>query len=117
IRHGETADNARHIIQGHIDTPLNETGIKQSQATKDLLRDVKIDVCFTSDLQRAKKTAEIILEDYHPDTPLIVDKRIKEKYLGLMEGQKYYSNRSPEVLASIEPLETFTNRLLHFWDD
>lgn len=53
-------------------------GIRQSQATKDHLKDVQIDLCFTSDLQRAKKTAEIILED-HPDTPLIVDKRIKEK--------------------------------------
>lgn len=66
-------------LQGHIDTPLNDNGIKQSKATKELLKDVKIDICFTSDLQRAKKTAEIILEDHHTETPLIVDKRIKEK--------------------------------------
>lgn len=69
--------NARR--QGHIDTPLNGNGIKQSQATKELLKDVQIDLCFTSDLQRARRTAEIILEDYHNDTRLVVDKRIKEK--------------------------------------
>ena len=34
-----------------------------------------------------------------------------------MEGQTYYCNRTPEVMASIEPLEVFTNRLLHFWDE
>lgn len=34
-----------------------------------------------------------------------------------MEGQVYYQTRSPEVLASIEPLQTFTDRLLDFWDD
>lgn len=107
VRHGETADNARHVIQvrraaplrlgppkangigvllavcscyqGHIDTPLNDNGIKQSKATKEALKDVKIDLCFTSDLQRARKTAEVILEDYHNGTPLVVDKRIKEK--------------------------------------
>lgn len=33
-----------------------------------------------------------------------------------MEGQVYYQTRSPEVLASIEPLQVFTDRLLDFWD-
>jgi len=48
-------------------------------------------MCFTSDLQRAKRTAEIILEDHHSETPLVVDKRIKEKvrsytaYFGIAE--------------------------------
>jgi broad specificity phosphatase PhoE len=54
-------------------------GIRQSMATRELLKDTKIDICFTSDLQRAHKTAELILEKYHQDTPLVVDKRIKEK--------------------------------------
>lgn len=34
-----------------------------------------------------------------------------------MEGQVYYQARSPEILASIEPLQVFTDRLLSFWDD
>lgn len=36
-----------------------------------------------------------------------------------MEGQLYhaYEARTPKVLASIEPLQTFTDRLLDFWDD
>lgn len=34
-----------------------------------------------------------------------------------MEGQDYYQPRTPEVLASMETLQDFTDRLLHFWDD
>jgi len=34
-----------------------------------------------------------------------------------MEGKVYYQTRTPEVLASIEPLQVFTDRLLDFWDD
>lgn len=36
-------------------------------------------MCYTSDLVRASKTAEVILKDYHTDTPVVVDGRIKEQ--------------------------------------
>ena len=72
-------------------------------------------MCYTSDLSRAKRTAEIIMEA-HADSPLIVDARIKEKALGLLEGTVYYKPHPPEVMETIEPLETFTKRLLDFFD-
>lgn len=101
--------------QGHIDTALNDAGVAQAERTRDSLADTHIDVCYTSDLSRAKRTAEIIMEA-HEGSPLIVDARIKEKALGLLEGTIYYKPQPPEVMETIEPLDTFTNRLLDFFD-
>jgi broad specificity phosphatase PhoE len=63
IRHGETAWNHAQRIQGSTDIPLNDTGRAQAAATAEALRD-EIDPAMTrlvsSDLSRARETAEII---------------------------------------------------------
>lgn len=63
IRHGETAWNHAQRIQGSTDIPLNDTGRAQAAATAEALRD-EIDPAATrlasSDLSRARETAEII---------------------------------------------------------
>lgn len=53
----------------------------------------------------------------HRDSAFIVDERVREKYLGLLEGTTYYAPRSKEAEASVELWDTFLGRLLHFWDD
>ena len=37
IRHGETESNRTHIIQGHLDTPLSDVGLKQADLVADYL--------------------------------------------------------------------------------
>lgn len=59
-RHGETDWNKEHKIQGHTDVPLNEEGEKQANILRDELKDIKFDKVFSSDLIRAKRTAEIL---------------------------------------------------------
>ena len=54
VRHGQTADNYRGIIQGQRNTPLDETGIKQAKRVADYLKTVPFDVAFSSDLDRAQ---------------------------------------------------------------
>lgn len=62
VRHGETAWNAEHRWQGHIDIPLMETGIAQARRLAEHLRSTPIAAIYSSDLQRARMTADIIAE-------------------------------------------------------
>ncbi|WOK92203.1 phosphoglycerate mutase-like protein 4 [Canna indica] len=61
VRHGETARNASRVLQGHLDTELNETGRQQATAVADrLFREPKVAGIYSSDLKRAAETANII---------------------------------------------------------
>lgn len=61
VRHGQTDWNILKKVQGQKDIPLNEVGESQAQSTRELLEDVRFDVVFSSDLCRARRTAEIIV--------------------------------------------------------
>lgn len=57
IRHGESLANAQRIYLGHTDWDLSERGKEQAVAAAEVLRDVKIDKIYSSDLIRAYNTA------------------------------------------------------------
>lgn len=61
IRHGESETNKEGLWTGWLDAPLTENGRKQALALRTLLSDKRFDKVFTSDLTRAKETAEIAL--------------------------------------------------------
>ena len=58
VRHGETAWNAEHRVQGQLDVPLNEKGLAQARAASKVLGLEKFDVVYSSDLSRARQTAQ-----------------------------------------------------------
>ena len=60
VRHGETVDNANHIMQGQTQGELNEHGIKQAEELAERLKDELIDAFVSSDLQRSIQTCELI---------------------------------------------------------
>jgi len=65
IRHGRTEWNTKRMIQGTIDTHLNEEGIQQAIALSKRLIDLyPIDLIYTSPSSRALKTAELINKKY-----------------------------------------------------
>ncbi|MFN7570228.1 MAG: histidine phosphatase family protein [Betaproteobacteria bacterium] len=57
IRHGETAWNAEHRVQGRLDVPLSATGVWQAEQLARVLADEPIDAVVASDLARAWLTA------------------------------------------------------------
>lgn len=84
-RHGQTDWNVLGKIQGITDIELNETGIKQAEATREKLLDYNIDLILTSPLKRAKRTAEIIGKDRN--IPIKVDDGLVERAFGIFEGK------------------------------
>ena len=60
VRHGETVDNANHIMQGQTQGELNDNGIRQAEELANRLKDEPIDVFVSSDLQRSIHTCELI---------------------------------------------------------
>ena len=62
VRHGETEWNSEGRWQGQSDICLNEKGIEQVNATARLLGDLIAcrPTIYTSDLRRARQTAEIL---------------------------------------------------------
>ena len=92
VRHGETIANAEDIVAGHFDSPLNEEGKQQAMLRADSLKDVIFDAAFSSDLIRAKETAEII--KLNRNLAVNANKLLREKYFGKFEGgpgEKYLS--------------------------
>lgn len=67
IRHGETEWNYQGKFLGQSDLGLNELGVLQAQAMAQLLAQEKIDHIFSSDLLRARETAQIIAKLHNKD--------------------------------------------------
>ena len=103
IRHGQTFWNKNGIMHGQYDIPLNDTGINQAKKISLELKQEHYDICFSSPLIRAKKTALQILL-YHRNTKIIYDDRLKELNKGLLEGkhlnsEKMLKDENPNILA------------------
>jgi broad specificity phosphatase PhoE len=107
VRHGETDWNARGVIQGHVDTPLNEAGKKQALDLAEKFRQISFDRIFSSDLERAVKTAEFIKLERN----LIIKttQLLREKKFGAIEGKAVNElDKLDAIIASLSEEEKFS---------
>jgi len=86
-RHGETEENLKGIIQGHLPGKLSKLGKEQAKKLALRLKDGKFDVVFSSDLKRAKDTIKEIMK-YHKDVPIFYNEELRERYLSVYQGKK-----------------------------
>ena len=84
IRHGSTAWNKEGRAQGSSDIPLDDQGLRGARLLAERLLYEEWDVIYSSDLMRAKQTAEIIADELQ--VPLIFDARLRETGGGKIEG-------------------------------
>lgn len=98
IRHGKTDWNELEKCQGSSDIPLNKNGIGQAEKLAHSLRNEKLDYIYSSDLSRARVTAEKIA-DYH-NIEINIDHDFREMDQGDFEGLefKYIREKYSHVL-------------------
>jgi broad specificity phosphatase PhoE len=126
VRHGETDWNRDGRWQGHSDTPLNDAGREQARELAAELGDV--DVMYSSDLARARETAEILAEPNGLEVQL--DPRLRERSFGAWEGMtaaeievefadehaRWMAGEAPGA-ADAEPFADFGARVEEFVED
>jgi probable phosphoglycerate mutase len=100
-RHGETSWNREGRWQGHTDIELNEVGHGQARALGELLRGRDITRIHSSDLARARQTAEAAAAILGV-TELVIDKELRERSFGIFEGltRTECQERHPELWTS-----------------
>lgn len=83
-RHGETDWNRDGIWQGWADPPLNDVGRAQARRLAEQLRETPFDAVYSSDLQRARETAELVAKPH--GVPVISDPGLREIDIGSWSG-------------------------------
>jgi broad specificity phosphatase PhoE len=84
VRHGETDWNADGRLQGQTDRPLTDFGRRQARELADELANEELAAVYSSDLSRARETAEIVAERL--GLPVVLDPDLREKDWGSWEG-------------------------------
>ena len=123
VRHGETEANRNKILQGHLNTPLNERGIEQAYQARDNLANINIDVIYSSPLIRAFNTASIINEKHNLE--IIIDDRLKEFFGGDLQGESLldWNEEKRSIFLSnpehfnAESWNSFYNRVIEFFKE
>lgn len=87
VRHGVTDWNLQGKWQGLTDTSLSEEGRKQSKEVARVLRGTKIDVVYTSELQRTKQTYEEICNSLNLSCPVLCSPALNERDYGIYTGR------------------------------
>ncbi len=111
IRHGELVQHRQKIFLGQTDVALSEKGMATAKKTGEMLKAKGIvpEKIYCSDLQRARKTADLIKENVDHDINLIMVAAFREMSLGKWDGhyieeirEKYplaYEQRGKDLLA------------------
>lgn len=63
VRHGESRWNLDNKFTGWVDVPLSPQGVKEALKTAKNLKNLKLDIVFTSELKRAQQTLMLILAE------------------------------------------------------
>jgi probable phosphoglycerate mutase len=112
VRHGETVDNARQIMQGQTQGELNQRGREQAEQVARRLASEPLDVIVASDLHRAIQTAEVIAEPH--GLPVVTTPLLRERDWGSFTGRFIPNLRNEVWPDDIESEEALLERARSF---
>ena len=112
VRHGETVDNARQIMQGQTQGELNEKGREQALQVAERLSAEPLDAVVASDLRRAIQTAEIIAAPH--GLPVTTTELLRERDWGSFTGRFIPDLRGEVWPDDIESEEALLQRARAF---
>jgi probable phosphoglycerate mutase len=88
LRHGQAKNNTDRILAGRTEgIPLTEAGVKQAEHIAEFLQHMNISAIYSSPIQRAKHTAEIVGK--HNSLDVTIDERLIELDMGKFTGMPY----------------------------
>lgn len=88
LRHGQAKNNIERILTGRTpNIPLTEKGIEQAEKTAKFLEQMNISAIYSSPIERAKHTAEIVAK--HNSFDVTIDDRLIELDMGKFTGVPY----------------------------
>jgi broad specificity phosphatase PhoE len=104
VRHGETEWNVKDILQGQLDSPLTERGIEQAHKLGERLGDVNFDRVFSSDLERAERTAEIAFVERQ--LALATSELLRERNWGIYDGKQadFFRREARDLIDKFQQL-------------
>lgn len=112
MRHGETLDNVRQIMQGQTQGQLTDNGIRQAEEASRKLSDENFAAILSSDLKRSVDTALIMAEPHGLEviqTPLL-----RERDWGAFTGRYIPSLKGEPWPDDVEPIEDLLSRSREF---
>jgi 2,3-bisphosphoglycerate-dependent phosphoglycerate mutase len=105
IRHGESQWNKENRFTGWVDVPLTDTGRAEAHRAGEKIRHLHFDQAYTSVLQRAMETLEIVLTVIGQEgIPVAYDQALNERHYGDLQG-----------LNKAETAEKFGKEQVHVW--
>ena len=114
VRHGETFDNKRSILQGWMQGELNDVGIQQAQKVAEELKTEPIDVFIASDLKRSIDTCAIIAEPHGKE--VITTELLRERDWGSFTGKYIPDLKNVVWPEDVESLKHLKQRVRTFLD-
>jgi probable phosphoglycerate mutase len=132
IRHGETVWNLERRFTTRTDVELSDAGLDQARRAAEALAAVSIDRIYSSPLQRALRTAEMIAVRQGGACPVTADARLTEIDAGPFEGQteeelaagplaaefaRWHTDGEPEFPEGSEPFDAALARASAFLDE
>lgn len=116
VRHGETEYNIKRIAQGHLDSPLTAKGIEDAEKLGYKFKDINFDLIFSSDLLRAKRTAEIIALERK--LAVQTTEILRERSYGKFEGQPFETIHTYRMLlGKLKEKKSEENKKNQFEED
>lgn len=86
-RHGQTEWNLERRMQGWLDSPLTQSGIRNAELLRKRLKDTPLDAIYSSPAGRARSTADIVKGSRKLE--IIEEPNLREMGFGCWEGQKH----------------------------
>lgn len=102
-RHGETIWNTKGKMQGHLNSPLTEKGVKNAEKLNIHLKNIKFDKVYCSPLGRAVETANILVKEKNNKVEIIDN--LSEMNFGCWEG-----------MTHTEVKEIYAEEHYNFWN-
>ena len=88
LRHGESQWNLENRFTGWVDIPLSPKGEEEARTAGQKLKAYRFDKGYTSVLQRAIKTLDIVLNiTGQKDLPIDRDQALNERHYGALQGK------------------------------